>query len=119
MVAGSRSGSGDAEQYGARAAAAEVSGRELRTQLTFPADWGPTEWVRRLQAPAWRAGCMQSEASSHMMGVCGCPVDSTDTCRHLTPSLHQSKTMYADYLSSWKTPREDNVAACVAACGLI
>lgn len=45
-VPGSRSGSGEAEQYGVRSAAAEVSGRELRAQLTFPADWGPTEWVR-------------------------------------------------------------------------
>ncbi|KAK9843478.1 hypothetical protein WJX81_004582 [Elliptochloris bilobata] len=37
-------GGGEAEQYGARAAAAEVSGRELRAQLTYPSDWGPTEW---------------------------------------------------------------------------
>ena len=39
-------GGGPAEEYGARAAAAEVSGRQLREELTFPADWGPTDWVR-------------------------------------------------------------------------
>ncbi len=43
-----RRGAGPAEELGARAAAAEVSGRQLREELTFPADWGPTEWVRGL-----------------------------------------------------------------------
>ena len=38
------SGAGDAEKFGARAAAADVSPKRLKELLTYPASWGPSEW---------------------------------------------------------------------------
>ena len=37
-------GAGEAEAFGLRAAAADMSPRQLRGHLTFPQSWGPTEW---------------------------------------------------------------------------
>ncbi len=37
-------GAGPAEQYGARAAAADVDPKQLRAMLTYPPEWGPSEW---------------------------------------------------------------------------
>ena len=37
-------GAGDAEAFGLRAAAADMSPKQLREHLTFPQSWGPTEW---------------------------------------------------------------------------
>ena len=37
-------GAGDAEAFGAKAAAAEVGHKQLKDMLTYPASWGPTEW---------------------------------------------------------------------------
>lgn len=50
-------GAGPAEQYGARAAAADVDPKQLRAMLTYPPEWGPSEWGEprcRMDAPsAW------------------------------------------------------------------
>lgn len=46
-VAGIESlGSGEAAHFGAVPAASAVSPRDLRSALTYPSDWGSTEWVR-------------------------------------------------------------------------
>ena len=37
-------GAGEAEAFGLRAAAADMSPKQLREHLTFPQSWGPTEW---------------------------------------------------------------------------
>jgi hypothetical protein len=37
-------GAGAAEAYGARAVAAEVEPARLREMLTYPREWGPSEW---------------------------------------------------------------------------
>ncbi|CAL8470018.1 g9560 [Coccomyxa elongata] len=37
-------GAGDAEHFGAHAAAADVSPKRLKELLTYPASWGPSEW---------------------------------------------------------------------------
>ena len=37
-------GAGDAEAFGLRAAAADMSPKQLKEHLTFPQTWGPTEW---------------------------------------------------------------------------
>ena len=37
-------GAGDAEAFGARAAAADMTPKQLKDHLTFPQTWGPTEW---------------------------------------------------------------------------
>lgn len=37
-------GAGDAEAFGAAAVAAEVDHHQLKQMLTYPPDWGPTEW---------------------------------------------------------------------------
>lgn len=38
-------GAGDAAASGAEAVGAEVSPKRLKEMLTYPASWGPTEWV--------------------------------------------------------------------------
>ena len=38
------SGAGDAEHFGAHAAAADVSPKRLKELLTYPTSWGPSEW---------------------------------------------------------------------------
>ena len=40
----SRSGAGDAEAAGFRVVAAEISPQQLRSALTYPPAFGPTEW---------------------------------------------------------------------------
>ena len=37
-------GAGVAEPYGAKAAAVDVEPKQLKEMLTYPAEWGPTEW---------------------------------------------------------------------------
>ena len=37
-------GAGEAEAFGARAAAADMTPKQLKEHLTFPQIWGPTEW---------------------------------------------------------------------------
>jgi len=37
-------GAGEAEAFGLRAAAAELTPTQLKEALTFPQTWGPTEW---------------------------------------------------------------------------
>lgn len=37
-------GAGEAANFGAEAAAAEVSAGQLKEYLTYPEDWGPSEW---------------------------------------------------------------------------
>ena len=37
-------GAGNAESFGAKAVAAEVDHTQLKQMLTYPPDWGPTEW---------------------------------------------------------------------------
>jgi len=39
-------GAGDAAAAGARAVGAEISPKHLKEMLTYPPDWGPTQWVR-------------------------------------------------------------------------
>ena len=39
-----RRGVGDAEAFGLRAAAADMTPKQLKEHLTFPQTWGPTEW---------------------------------------------------------------------------
>ena len=39
-----RRGAGEAGQYGAKPAAVEVTPKELKAMLTYPAEWGPGEW---------------------------------------------------------------------------
>jgi hypothetical protein len=38
-------GAGDAVTAGAEAVGADISPKQLKQMLTYPADWGPTEWV--------------------------------------------------------------------------
>ena len=37
-------GAGEAEAFGLRAAAADMTPKQLKEHLTFPQTWGPTEW---------------------------------------------------------------------------
>lgn len=39
-------GAGDAAAAGAHAVGAEISPKHLKEMLTYPPDWGPTQWVR-------------------------------------------------------------------------
>jgi magnesium chelatase subunit H len=39
-----KAGAGPAEQFGVKPAAAEVSAARLKELLSFPPEWGPTEW---------------------------------------------------------------------------
>jgi hypothetical protein len=39
-------GAGDAAAAGAEAVGAAISPQQLKHMLTYPPDWGPTEWVR-------------------------------------------------------------------------
>lgn len=39
-------GAGGMAAAGARAVGAEVSPKRLKEMLTYPRDWGPTQWVR-------------------------------------------------------------------------
>ena len=39
-------GAGGAAAAGAHAVGVEVSPKHLKEMLTYPADWGPTQWVR-------------------------------------------------------------------------
>jgi hypothetical protein len=41
----SRLGAGDAAAAGAEGVGADISAKQLKQMLTYPADWGPTEWV--------------------------------------------------------------------------
>ena len=38
-------GAGDAAAAGAEAVGAAISPKQLKQMLTYPQDWGPTEWV--------------------------------------------------------------------------
>lgn len=37
-------GAGAAEEYGVRAAAVDITPARLKELLTYPSEWGPTEW---------------------------------------------------------------------------
>ena len=41
----SQLGAGDAAAAGAEAVGAAISPKQLKQMLTYPPDWGPTEWV--------------------------------------------------------------------------
>lgn len=37
-------GAGPAEEYGARAAASDIDAKQLKAMLTYPSEWGPSDW---------------------------------------------------------------------------
>ena len=45
-----RRGAGEAERYGITASAADITPGELKDMLSFPPEWGPTEWGERGKA---------------------------------------------------------------------
>lgn len=55
-----RRGAGKAESFGARASVTEVSPNKLKSWLTYPPEWGPTEWAVRGPTPAWPLGARRA-----------------------------------------------------------